>query len=124
MPFEIEYFWANHVLLLFIPFYFLLTSKVPAASGGIVDFLKWWLLSCSTTGIFYFAFATPLSILSRLNLNYMLSPPPVPPPGVSLTENFRIESMALMAVGFFISRLITVGVDLMKNLVVGKTKKA
>ncbi|GMI37274.1 hypothetical protein TrCOL_g10045 [Triparma columacea] len=104
MPFEIQFFWINHVLLVLVPFYYLFTSKVPAKLC-VLDFLKWWLLSCSVTGIFYFGFVTPLAVLTRLNLNYMLSPPPT-----GGSENFRLESMALMALGFFISRLITVGI--------------
>ena len=106
MPFEIEFFWINHILLVTVPFYYLLSSRVPVKLC-VLDFLKWWLLSCSTTGIFYFAVVTPLAISTRLNLNYMLSPPP----GVPFSsENFRLQSMAAMAFGFFISRLITVAI--------------
>ncbi|GMH93879.1 hypothetical protein TrST_g7931 [Triparma strigata] len=115
-PYEVEFFWVNHVLLLIPPFYYLLTGKVSTFKGlenslflEVINFFQWVVFSCAVTGVIYFGFVTPMSIYSLLNLNYMLSPPP----GTGLEgENYRLISQVLIAGGFCAGRGVMVVVEL------------
>ncbi len=94
-PFEVEFFWINHVLLLIPPFYYLLVKKVSIKDAS----LAWLGASCAIMGIFYFTIVTPLAFYSKLNLNYMLSPPLVID-----GDDYRLKSRVGIAIAFAIAR--------------------
>jgi len=78
--------------------------------GGVIDGVKistkWILLSCAYFALFYFGIVTPMAILSGLNLNYMLHPPPNQDDLVG--EGYRITSIVYCAVMFTVIRLVVV----------------
>lgn len=89
---EKEFFYFHHILLVIIPLYFLFSKKVTTVEGPLfVSNLHWVLLSGSLFGLVYVTIVTPVSILSGLNLNYMLHPPPGFP---FQGQNYRLWSMA------------------------------
>jgi len=131
LPFEVFYYFLHHSLLLMFPLYFLISgkitslpisfsktlgeSKISASTYGIV-FAKtlgsWWILTCALFGLLYVGVVTPLSIMSGINLNYMMSPPPgAPEAGVS-GENYRILSAGVCAFLFFIVRVFVMSAEL------------
>lgn len=73
---------------------------------NIVQFMKWILISSSYFAIFYFAIVTPMGVLSGLNLNYMLHPPPNQNDLVGQT--YRITSIGYCTVSFTIMRFMIV----------------
>jgi len=99
----VPFFFFMHYVLLAYPIYFLWSGRISAlsSSDGIVsNFLKWWILACAYFALFYFGVAGPLAILSGVNLNYMLSPPPTPGDMIS-GPNFRLQSTLVCAATFF-----------------------
>lgn len=68
--------------------------------------LKWILLSCAYFALFYFGIVTPMSILSGLNLNYMLHPPPNQDDLVG--QGYRIMSIVYCGVLFTVMRFVLV----------------
>jgi len=109
LPFEIEYFFLNHALLLVFPMYWICSAKVsmlPLAKRGesvLGNFVKWYSMACAIFALFYFVFVTPVAVYSGLNLNYMLSPPPNPGNVIS-GESFRLMSIGCCGALFFIMR--------------------
>ena len=110
LPFEVEYFFLNHALLLVFPIYWVSSGRVSMLPTNAKDesalgnFAKWYALACACFALFYFAFVTPVAIYSGINLNYMLSPPPNPGDVVS-GPNFRLMSIGCCATLFFMFRL-------------------
>lgn len=127
LPYEVEYFFLNHALLLVFPLYWVSSAKVsllPMAKSGesvLGCFAKWYLLACTVFALFYFALVTPVAIYSGLNLNYMLSPPPNPGNVVS-GENFRLMSTGCCATLFFIMRFGAVVGEIMAAAVLSKVR--
>jgi hypothetical protein len=60
--------------------------------------------SCAFFGLFYFNVVSFLAILSGLNLNYMLHPPPAQ--DVVIGEWYRFYSIGLVSLLFALSRLL------------------
>ena len=103
-----------HYALIVYPAYLIKTGHLSVlplenAKDGIVsNFMKIWILACAYFALFYFGVGVPVSLLSGLNLNYMLHPPPNPGDMVG-GPNFRLQStLACAAVFFFIQFLVTI----------------
>ena len=101
-------------MLLILPCYYIFSGKLTTLpnqlENSIASFLKWWLLSCVFFSIYYFTIVTPTAIMSGLNLNYMLSPPPLPVDWVQ-GNNYRLISTSVCACAFFIMRLVVTMVE-------------
>ena len=109
--------WSGMVLLttymLFIfPFYYLLTGKVSvlslqvdsqSLSSSVSFFIRYWLFTCTIFACYYVTIITPISLLSGLNLNYMLNPPPLPVDWVQ-GPNYRLISCVLVFTVFALFR--------------------
>ena len=110
LPFEVEYFFINHALLLVFPIYWVSSGRVSMLPSNnknettLGNFAKWYAFACACFALFYFALVTPVAIYSGINLNYMLSPPPNPGNVVS-GPNFRLMSIGCCATLFFLFRL-------------------
>uniref|UniRef100_A0A7S2K6P0 Uncharacterized protein n=1 Tax=Leptocylindrus danicus TaxID=163516 RepID=A0A7S2K6P0_9STRA len=98
-PFEVYWFFLSHVMLFFMPLYYIFSGRI-STLGTVVSFMKWWWLSCTFFSLYYVTIITPVSIVSGFNLNYMLSPPPLPVDFVT-GEDFRIISMVFVFSVFF-----------------------
>ncbi|KAI0236031.1 hypothetical protein L0F63_004545 [Massospora cicadina] len=72
MLLEVENFWFEHYLLLFAPFLLMFTGRYvlwpPSFAVGILAF--------SFNALYNVPFLSTLALLTGLNVNYMLSPPP------------------------------------------------
>ena len=114
-PWEVEFFWLNHCLLLVPPLYYALSGDVKLLTGHgflseLTNFSLWLVFSGCVMSVLFFTIATPLSFVSLLNINYMLSPPP----GFeSLGENYRLYCQAFIGVGFAVGRVVTIFVSLL-----------
>ena len=102
-----------HYALIVFPIYLIRIQHISvlplenAKDGLVSNFLKIWILACAYFALFYFGLGVPISLLSGLNLNYMLQPPPNPGDMVS-GPNFRLQStLACAVVFFFIQFLVT-----------------
>lgn len=111
---EVPFFFFMHWALIVFPIYLIKIQHISvlplenATDGTVSNFMKIWLLACAYFGLFYFGVGTPLSLLTGLNLNYMLHPPPNPGDIVG-GSNFRLQStLACAAIFFFIQVLATV----------------
>lgn len=111
---EVPFFFFMHYALIVYPAYLIKTGHLSVlplenAKDGIVsNFMKIWILACAYFALFYFGVGVPVSLLSGLNLNYMLHPPPNPGDMVG-GPNFRLQStLACAAVFFFIQFLVTI----------------
>lgn len=111
---EVPFFFFMHYALIAFPCYLIKIRHISvlplenSTDGIVFNFLKIWILACAYFALFYFGVGVPLSLLSGLNLNYMLQPPPNPGDMVS-GPNFRLQStMACAAVFFFIQFLVTI----------------
>ena len=122
LPGEVVWFFFQHYMLFIFPIYYLasgrFTTLTSKGNNQILHFLKWWLLSCTLFGFYYFTIITPIAILYGFNLNYMLSPPKLPVDFVK-GENFRIISAGLCASVFFMMRLIISLLEALLHLVLG-----
>lgn len=105
-PFEVYWFFLSHVMMFFMPMYYIFSGRISTLSGEgtFVSFVKWWWLSCTFFSLYYVPIVTPVSIISGFNLNYMLSPPPLPVDFV-IGEDYRVMSMAFVFSVFFIMRV-------------------
>lgn len=99
---ELEFFFFNHGILPFIPLLYLQNGSFTTRTS-LATHIGWWAIACGFFGIFYFTFVTLLAILSGLNLNYMLHPPPGQ--DLCIGEWFRIYSIGLLSLLFALSRL-------------------
>lgn len=70
--FELEVFWIEHILLVLVPIYFMLTNRY------IVLQQTWHMtVACYLIMALYHSLVLAfISILTGYNLNYMLNPPP------------------------------------------------
>ena len=59
-PFEVEWFWINHILLVVLPFVVLFTTETTALTSKTTAAV-YVLTAGATFGLFYFGVATPLS---------------------------------------------------------------
>jgi hypothetical protein len=76
--------------------------------------------SCAFFGLFYFTVVSFLAILSGLNLNYMLHPPPAH--DVVIGEWYRFYSIGVVSLLFALSRLL--GYCMSWKLLCSQRKKA
>ena len=130
LPFEVEYFFINHALLLVFPIYWVSSGRVsllpPAgtAKGESTvsgNFAKWYAFACACFALFYFAFVTPVAIYSGINLNYMLSPPPNPGDVVS-GPNFRLMSIGCCATLFFLFRFAALCAEAIATAIMARVR--
>lgn len=98
---EKEFFFANHMVLPFIPLAYISNGSVTMRTP-FTKHLLWWGISCSCFAIFYFTLVTILSVYSGLNLNYMLHPPPGQ--GLVSGDWYRIASSGLCMLQFALNR--------------------
>ncbi len=85
LPFEVVNFWVQHYALLLLPLYMLLTHRFPISPA--------WAVTSYSIGIgmgFHFLAQLPAALLSGVNVNYMLWPPPGVPDLVLLSKHHRI----------------------------------
>lgn len=104
LPFEVEFFWLYHVVLMIVPIYYVATKQVSVSLD--FSFVKWTLAGIAAFGIVYFIVATPLSFLVGININYMTSPPVIPVV-VGMGDNYRIATVGGLGTGFFIARFVS-----------------
>lgn len=109
LPFEREFFYVHHALLIIYPVYYVGSGKASISGDGTAsvaaNFARWYGLASAAFGLFYFAVVTPLAIHSGFNLNWMLSPPPNPGDMVG-GPNFRLQSVGCCCTLFFLMRLV------------------
>lgn len=109
LPFEREFFYVHHALLIIYPVYYVGSGKASISGDGTesvaANFARWYGLASAAFGLFYFAVVTPLAIHSGFNLNFMLSPPPNPGDMVG-GPNFRLQSVGCCCTLFFLMRLV------------------
>ena len=124
---EVHFYYIHHFqLLYFVMHYIFITGQVSTLSIAsqlstststststssmmikeLMYFTTWILQSCSYFAIFYFGIVTPMSIVSGLNLNYMLHPPPNQ--NDLIGQGYRITSIGYCAVVFVIMRLMVI----------------
>ena len=118
LPFEVEYFFLNHALLLVFPIYWVSSGRVSLLPNNTIDesavdnCARWYMVACACFALFYFVFVTPLAVYSGINLNYMMSPPPNPGDIVS-GPNFRLMSIGCCATLFFMFRTAALNAEAM-----------
>eukprot|EP01111_Echinosteliopsis_oligospora_P007076 TRINITY_DN2166_c0_g1_i1.p1 TRINITY_DN2166_c0_g1~~TRINITY_DN2166_c0_g1_i1.p1 ORF type:complete len:281 (-),score=53.34 TRINITY_DN2166_c0_g1_i1:19-861(-) len=89
LPFEIENFWIQHYVLLFTPLYLLISGRFELKPS--------WRLTAMAIGLggyFHFLAQCPAGLLTGVNVNYMLWPPPGVPSSFA-TEHYRLMLTAL-----------------------------
>ena len=122
---ELRFFWINHVWLLFPPLYYSLSglvSSLPSTrtwSNVLSSYVSWLLISSSVFGLFYFVFVVPASLYSKLNLKYMLSPPPVSPWG----QDYRLWSQAAIFSAFAFSRAAMCAAERLGEIIIKGGKR-
>lgn len=101
MPLEIEAYWAQHILLVLLPFYLQwrgIYATYPSAT--------WTSLAAfSAMFVWLFLVITPVCLLGNVNLLYMVAPPRLPFAS-GFGANYRIYFTCLVAVMIAISRLL------------------
>jgi len=116
---EVPFFFLMHGALLAYPLYFLASGRIsvlPLDGSVVSNFLIWWLLSCAYFALFYFGVGLPLSLVSGINLNYMLSPPPSPGDVIS-GPNFRLQSTLCCTVAFFLIQFLATALSVLGSAV-------
>lgn len=73
-PFEIEYFFGQHIMLLLLPCVWVATRRYDMYKGPRVTVALWAIAT-----LVHFDALWPISVLLRGNVNYMLAPPKVYP---------------------------------------------
>lgn len=130
LPLEIPHFYISHTLLPLYPLYFLLSGRVstlPRDDGSgkresfAKNFLKWHAVNCALFGAAYFTIVTPLSIVTGINLNYMLQPPLGT--GVEGT-GYRVEVARTICLVFAGTRLFVVLVESASRRLIGSLFQA
>lgn len=105
-------------MLLVLPCYYIysgnLTTLTIEKETKSTSFLKWWLLSCALFAIYYYTAVTPIAIVTGLNLNYMLSPPPLPVDWVQ-GNSYRLLSTVICAFAFFVMRLFVTIIEVVSR---------
>lgn len=108
LPLEIPHFFASHVLLLVYPLYFVMSGRITTLPHSnkesfLANFWKWHLVGSAIFAMAYYTFITPLSIVTGLNLNYMLNPPR----GMGIGgSGYRSQVSAQIFAGFFATRAL------------------
>lgn len=116
---EAFFFFLNHTILLIIPFAYIwidsLSMRVDTSAH-----IHWWASACCWFGLFYFTIGMIGSVMSGLNLNYMMNPPPNQDVVVGIY--YRYMSTALCAIQFALARFFlwsveVVALDPLKRLI-------
>ena len=131
--FEVEWFFLHHYMLFIFPFYYLLAGKVSvlspqvdnqSLSSSVSFFILYWLFTCTIFAFYYVTIITPISLLSGLNLNYMLNPPPLPVDWVQ-GPNYRLISCVLVFTVFALFRGIFMVLEiLLRSFIPIATRKS
>jgi len=77
LPFEVEVYWIQHSIICSLPVYFLSRH-----SGKIAYFehdWTWILSSAIFAVIFHFIILSPIAVVTEVNINFLLCPPPLLP---------------------------------------------
>lgn len=74
-PLEVTAFWIHHVLLLLIPLKILLSERYIIERSSYF----FWCISSLLAMFLNFNIILPLDLVTSINVNYMLSPPPSAP---------------------------------------------
>lgn len=116
LPGEIPFFFLMHYALLLLPIYHVSSGHLSVLP--IVDkegycgyFIKWTVFTSGVFGLFYFCLVTMLSIVSGINLNYMLSPPPTPGDFVGGRQDYRPISAIVVFVTFSFTRALGMSIS-------------
>ncbi|ESO09742.1 hypothetical protein HELRODRAFT_183886 [Helobdella robusta] len=72
LEFEVATYWAQHLLLLFIPFYLMSLG----GAYSVEDFadMTWSVFALSIQMIYHFIFLQPISLVTGINLNNIMCP--------------------------------------------------
>jgi hypothetical protein len=102
LPGELYFFFFNHIVLLLLPFAYIANGSISTKDYSLSTHGLWVLLAMSWFSILYTPIVTVLAVISGLNLNYMLHPPP----DQTLCEgdNYRLHSCLCCAVMFSLWR--------------------
>lgn len=121
LPGEIPFFFFTHYVQFILPIYHAFSGHLTILPvvhnekkyGYWEYFINWTVFTAGVFGLFYFCFVSMLSIVSGINLNYMLSPPPTPGDFLDDRQDFRVISCLCIfllfsftrALGMFIGQL-------------------
>jgi len=105
LPFEQANFWVQHYILLLVPLYLLAVQRFELAPT--------WALTSLSVGLgllFHFLPQLVAGLLSGVNVNYMLWPPPGIPPWIA-NEHYRITLTLIfipmgIATGYFLPKMV------------------
>ena len=103
---EKPFFFVNHYMLLILPLVYMWNGSISIKNLSLSTHFLWWVVSCVYFGLFYIPVVTPLGVISGLNLNYMLNPPP--DQSLCIGDNYRITSTICCAVMFALWRGVMV----------------
>ena len=106
---EVEFFWINHILLLFLPFYYILTKKITRNDISLTG--SQTPVAISLFGITYFFFGSLGSVVSGLNINYMMAPPQIQPL-LFCGKYFRSVTVVILSLLFYLGRAFSLLVSL------------
>ena len=104
MPLETEHFYAMHYFICAVPF--VLAGSGAVHVGPWSRCLWWVLVQICIFALIYYTTVTPLAIVTGLNLNYMMQPPPGFTSGVLAGEQYRLWSTAGLSAMFLASMIM------------------
>jgi len=84
LPFEVSNFWIQHYVLFFTPLYLLFSGRFPLAPSKPL-----FLFSIGLGLLFHYDLQLPVALLTGVNVNYMLWPPPGVP-AIFTTTYYRV----------------------------------
>jgi len=97
LPFEVTNFYVQHIFLLLAPIHFLVSKRFPSDNITMADTL----IAIGVGGLFHFNVQLPAAILTGVNINYMLWPPPGLPPFVANKYFLLILSQFFVVLAWF-----------------------
>jgi len=71
---ELEIFWIHHYILLVMPLYEIWINRFPLSNND--SYWYWYWAAVAYGGFAHFAAQNPAALVSGINVNYMLFPPP------------------------------------------------
>jgi hypothetical protein len=109
-----------HYFIFLFPF--VLAGSGAVHMGPVSRCLWWVLVQICVFALIYYTCVTPMSILTGLNLNYMMSPPPGFTSGVLAGKQYRLWSTAGLSV-MFVTSMVTMKLTTILCSFLGLKKK-